>query len=103
MGVFTLNHWKSLHRLLPSLLKRRWRLFLGFCCIVLTAVFAMATPYLMGRAVDALYVSITSERLIGYAVGIILLTLFAGLFRFGSRWLIIGVSREIEYELRADV
>jgi len=63
----------------------------------------MATPYLMGRATDSLYESVTSEKLAGYAVGIILLTLLAGLFRFGARWKMIGVSRDIEYDLRSEV
>lgn len=103
MGVLSFNHWKLLHRLLPFLYKRRWRLLLGFCFIVLTAAFVMATPYLMGRAVDSLYESVTREKLAGYAAGIILLTLLAGLCRFGMRWLLIGVSRDVEYELRTEV
>ncbi len=103
MRASVFNHWRVLSRLLPFLRKRLWRLIFGFCCIVLTAVFVLATPYLMGRAVDSLYESVTSEKLAGYAVGIILLTLLAGLFRFCMRWLIIGVSRDVEYELRAEV
>lgn len=93
----------SLSRLFPYL-QRHWRrLLLGFVSIILTNAFLMAGPKVMGRAVDSLSESVTQERLLYYAALLVGLTLVEGIFRFSSRWLFIGVSRDIEYALRGDV
>src|SRR5678815_640317 len=103
MAVFVSKQWIFLNRLLPYLQKHAKRLVLGFVCIVLTALFVLASPYVMGKAVDSLYEAITQAKLLRYAVDIIGLTILAGIFRFGMRWVIIGVSRDVEFELRGEV
>jgi len=103
MAVFVSKQWIFLNRLLPYLQKHAKRLVLGFVCIILTALFVLASPYVMGKAVDSLYEAITQAKLLRYAVDIIGLTILAGIFRFGMRWVIIGVSRDVEFELRGEV
>ncbi|HEX4997333.1 MAG TPA: ABC transporter ATP-binding protein [Terriglobia bacterium] len=76
---------------------------MGFICILATNLFLIATPWIMKEAVDSLYESVTREKLFYYACLIVGLTVFEGIFRFAMRWLLIGVSRDIEYDLRNDV
>jgi ATP-binding cassette, subfamily B, multidrug efflux pump len=95
--------WRVLSRLYPYLSRHRGRFAIGFFAIVLSNAFQMMGPWVMGRAVDALYVSVTQRQLLQYAGILVALTLLEGVCRFGSRWWFIGASRDMEYALRTDV
>ena len=97
------NRWKELIRLKPYLRPHRGRLSVGFLCILLTNSFLLATPLVMGYAVDRLKESVTREKLAYYGALIIGLAVCEGIFRFFMRRLIIGVSRDIEYAIRNDI
>ena len=75
----------------------------GVACVIATTALALARPLVVGRGIDTLNGLITRERLIFFAGLIIGLTAMEGVFRFLQRWLMIGVSRRIEYDLRSDV
>ncbi len=72
-------------------------------CVLGTTSFYLATPWVLKYAVDSLTESVTAEKLLQYSGLIIGLTILQGVFRFLMRWLMIGVSRRIEYQLREDV
>src|SRR6266403_450299 len=95
--------WNVLARLTVHLRQHRFRLAFGLICIVGSNVFLLATPWVTGSAVDALRESVTRQKLLYYAALIVGLTLLQGVFRFLTRMLIIGVSRDIEYTLRNDL
>jgi len=76
---------------------------LGFACVALANAFLLAAPWVIGDAVDSLTESVTRGRLAYYAGLIVGLTILQGIFRFTMRWLLIGVSRDVEYSLRNDV
>jgi ATP-binding cassette subfamily B multidrug efflux pump len=103
MAVFDSERWSVLSRLKPHLLRYRGRIAAGFICVLLTNIFLLAAPRVTGYAVDRLTETITRERLIYYSLVVIGLAICEGIFRFLMRWLIIGVSRDIEYELRNDL
>jgi len=92
----------SLYTLVPYLRRHRSTLLLGIGSILITAALQMASPWVLKLAVDGLESSITHERLALYAGLIVVLAAVAGVFRFFMRRLMIGTSREIEYELRRD-
>src|SRR5437773_2014786 len=95
--------WKVLSRLAPYLKQHKFRIGLGFTCALLTNGLLVLNPWVIKYAIDSLYQSVTWEKL-GYYAGILmLLTLGQGFFRFWTRWLLIGVSRDIEYYLRNDL
>ena len=71
MAVFVSKQWVFLNRLTPYLQKHAKRLGLGFTCIVFTTVFVLASPNVMGKAVDSFYASITQAKLIRYSAVII--------------------------------
>ena len=103
MAVFDSRKWSVLSRLKVHLLRYRGRIAAGFICVLLTNLFLLAAPRVTGYAVDSLKESITRDKLAYYALAVIGLALCEGLFRFSMRRLIIGVSRDIEYELRNDL
>ena len=72
-------------------------------CVLGTTSFYLATPWVLKYAVDSLTESVTAEKLLQYSGLIVGLTILQGVFRFLMRWLMIGVSRRIEYRLREDV
>jgi ATP-binding cassette subfamily B protein len=97
------SEWHVLARLAPYLSQHRGRLAVGFLAILLSNAFQMMGPWVMGKAVDSLYASVTEARLLEYAGILVGLTLLEGICRFSSRWWLIGASRDMEYSLRRDV
>jgi ATP-binding cassette, subfamily B, multidrug efflux pump len=89
-------------RLLQYVAKHRRSFLLGFACVVATSVLALAGPWLLKYAIDDLQSSFTLGKVRTYAAGLLVLALFAGLFRFLMRRIIIGASRDFEYDLRND-
>jgi len=94
---------RQLRKLLPYLGRHRKSLAVGLLCLLLTTAFAVASPWVLRHAVDDLAIELTRAKLQLYAGLIVGLVLFEGLFRYATRMTLIGVSREIEYELRNDV
>src|SRR3989442_13821192 len=98
------SKWAVLARLMVHIRQHKQRLALGLLCIICTNVFVLATPWVTGKyAVDGLQESITRQKLAYYAALIIGLTILQGVFRFFTRMLIIGVSRDVEYTLRNEL
>src|SRR5512140_825828 len=94
---------RELARLWPYLLKPRRPLVFGFVALVLTNVFALASPWILRLAIDDITrTSVTGKKLLFYAFLVVLTTGFAGIARYFMRWLMIGASRRIEYEMRND-
>ncbi len=80
----------------------RGRLVVGGVCLVLTDVLALANPWILKTAIDALSRGITRHELATYALLMVGITGMAGVFRFLMRRIMIGVSRRIEVDMRAD-
>ena len=97
------NKWLVLRRLMPYLRLHKGRLTAGVACVLLTNFFLLATPRVIGYAVDSLQDPVRRQRLTLYAAAIVGLAIFEGTFRFLMRRLIIGVSRNIEYAIRNDL
>jgi ATP-binding cassette subfamily B protein len=89
-----------LRRLLPELRPHRRRLALGLLCLVATTAFSVANPWVLRHAIDDLAVSVTREKLWLYAGAILVLVTLEGFFRYQMRMILIGISRDVEYELR---
>src|SRR6202035_2275254 len=46
---------------------------------------------------------VTRQKLLTYSVAILAIALIKGIFQFLTRWIVIGISREIEFDLRNDL
>jgi ATP-binding cassette subfamily B protein len=60
-------------------------------------------PQVIQRAIDDLNHGVTREKIILYAGLLVGISAAKGVFLFLTRWIIIGVSREIEFDLRNDL
>jgi ATP-binding cassette, subfamily B, multidrug efflux pump len=94
--------WVQERRLLRYLAKHRRAFLLGFACVVVANVLTLAGPWLIKYAIDDLQSSLTLGKVRQYAVALFVLSVFAGFFRFLMRRIIIGASRDFEYDLRND-
>ena len=93
---------RHLRRLLPYLRSHRRRLAWGLVCLLLTTLLSVAAPWVLRLAIDDLTLRVTREKLWLYAGALVGLALVEGVFRYLMRMVLIGMSREIEYELRND-
>lgn len=75
---------------------------LGITCILLSMVFGLVVPYLVGVAIDDLAAGVTWEKTVLYPSLILGANVVSGLFLFWQRRLLINASRHIEYEMRQD-
>src|SRR6266404_2863882 len=93
---------KSLRPLKPYLWKYRWQyLFSAFTVLANNAIW-VHFPLVIGRAIDDLNHGIT-QHITRYALLLLAITCGKGVFQFLMRWKMIGISREIEYDLRNDL
>jgi ATP-binding cassette subfamily B multidrug efflux pump len=94
---------RHLARLIPYLVRRRRTLAVGAGSILATCAFSVLSPWVLRYAVDDLTVLVTPRKLLVYAAAVVGLVLGEGVFRYVMRSTLIGMSREVEYELRNDV
>src|SRR5262245_16973862 len=89
-------------RLLRYVLKYRRAFAIGFACVIVTAAVGLAGPWVLKYAIDDLGQGVDSAKVAFYASAIVALAALGGFFRFMMRRVIIGASRDIEYDLRND-
>jgi ATP-binding cassette, subfamily B, multidrug efflux pump len=95
---------KKLRPLVPYLKRYRRGLILGGLCVLLTNGIAVRYPLVLRRATDDLVnTGVTSNKLLIYASLIIGVFVAKGIFQFLTRWIVIGISRDIEFDLRNDL
>ncbi len=94
---------KSLRPLIPYFRKYRGSYLLGTICVFLTNGIWILFPQIIRRAVDDLYLGVTRHKLVTYALLLLAVAAGKGIFQFLTRWVVIGVSREIEFDLRNDL
>jgi ATP-binding cassette subfamily B protein len=94
---------RQLRRLLPYLQRRRRALAFGLGSLLGIAVFSVASPWVLRYAIDDLTLQVTVRKLYLYAAALVAVVAVEGVFRYWTRLVLIGMSRELEYELRNDV
>jgi ATP-binding cassette subfamily B multidrug efflux pump len=87
-------------QLLRFVVRYRGRLTAGLSSVVLTTAITLAAPWILKEAVDDLSQGVTEEKLIYYASLILGIAVVGGALRYATRWLLIGISRQIEYDIR---
>ena len=94
---------KNLRPLLPYLKKYRRGYVVGTVCVFLTNGIWILFPQIIKRAIDDLHLGVTHRKLLIYASLLIAVALVKGIFQFLTRWIVIGISRDIEFDLRNDL
>jgi len=94
---------KSLRPLVPYLKRHRSGLFWGGLCVLFNNGVWILFPQVLRRAVNDLHSGVTRQKLLTYSLLIIAIALIKGIFQFLTRWVVIGISRDIEFDLRNDL
>ncbi|HET7437478.1 MAG TPA: ABC transporter ATP-binding protein [Thermoanaerobaculia bacterium] len=89
-------------RLLGYFVRYRRSLLLGALCVVGSSVFSLLKPLIIGNGVNHLGASFTQASLIKYGLMLVGAAAVEGAFLYLQRWIIIGASRHIEYDMRND-
>jgi ATP-binding cassette subfamily B protein len=98
--------WESLRTVRKYLWRYRRGMALGVLCLILKDLAQVSQPLMIGRAVDSLSAAGSGRaatlffRYVGYLLGFALLK---AVFQFGMRVILIGISRDVEYDLRNDL
>jgi ATP-binding cassette subfamily B multidrug efflux pump len=91
-----------IRRLLHYFALYKTRLLLGAVCVVGSAIFSLLKPLIVGNAVNELSGAFTREALVRYGLLLIGAAAIEGAFLYAQRWIIIGASRYIEFDMRND-
>lgn len=93
--------WK-IRTLVPYLVRYRLRYSLGLTALLFRGLLATALPYLLGRAIDAVADGRHDEAE-RYVAILLACALGKGVAQYAMRWILITISRDIEYDLRNDL
>jgi ATP-binding cassette, subfamily B, multidrug efflux pump len=94
---------KSMRPLLPYLKRYRWGFVVGAVCIVLSNGAQAGLPLVIGNAAQSLASGVNRHSLLIFTLQVLGLAVVRGIFLFLTRWIVIGISRDIEFDLRNDL
>ena len=82
----------------------RWGYLWGTLSCIATNAAAVQFPRVLGWAIDKMQRNqATREAILGFAGLLVAISLTKGVFLYAQRWILIGISREIEFDLRNDL
>src|SRR5208282_5844944 len=94
---------RNLLPLVPYLKRHCNGLVWGGLCVLFNNGIWILFPQVLRRAVNDLHSGVTRQKLLTYSLLIIAIALIKGIFQFLTRWVVIGISRDIEFDLRNDL
>jgi ATP-binding cassette subfamily B multidrug efflux pump len=94
---------KSLRPLFPYLKKYRHSYIIGTICVFCNNGVWILFPLVLRRAIDDLNHGVTQHKLLIYSLLLFGVAAIKSIFQFLTRWIVIGISREIEFDLRNDL
>jgi ATP-binding cassette subfamily B protein len=95
--------FRDLAPLFGYMRRYRWGYLWGTLSCVATNTVAVQFPRVLGRAVDVLKSGTTREKILFYAGLLVAISMAKGVFLYAQRWILIGISRDIELDLRNDL
>jgi len=85
-------------------MKRYWKGFVaGTLAVFCTNGIYVLGPLLIKRIIDDLNQGVTHGKLLTWCWLLVAVAAGKGIFQFLTRWIVIGISREIEFDLRNDL
>jgi ATP-binding cassette, subfamily B, multidrug efflux pump len=93
----------KLKPLVPYLRRYRKRLAWGGISTILYNVIKVLIPLVIGNAIDDMRRGLSQEKVVRDALVLLLIAALSAIFLYITRQVIIGASREIEFDLRNDV
>jgi ATP-binding cassette subfamily B multidrug efflux pump len=94
---------RELGPLLSYMRRYRWGYLWGTLACIATNIAAVQGPQILRKAIDELERGVSRERIVFLACVFVAIYLIKGIFLYAQRWILIGISREIEFDLRNDL
>ena len=89
---------------LAPYLKRYWKnLAWGGVAVILYNLFRVLIPPIVGHALDDMQHGVTEAKIVHHGLRLVLVAACAAVFLYITRQVLIGASREIEFDLRNDL
>ncbi len=89
-------------RLFSYVLRYRREFVIGLVCVCVSTGFMLVSPLVLRYAIDDLTRGVTRAKLLEYGSLLLAIGVVGGVFRFLMRRVLIGASRDIEYDMRND-
>jgi len=93
----------AFRKMWPYLWRYRSGLALGFLCLIIKDLLVVAQPLLIKAGIDSLTTGFSLRTLLWFCGGLVLLSLLKGVFQFYMRIILVGISRDVEFDLRNDL
>ena len=93
----------ELKPLVPYLKRYKRDYAWGALVTVLSNAVWIFFPLIIRAAINDLSSGVTRRKLLYYGCGLVALAIVKGFFLFWTRWILIGISRDIEFNLRNDL
>ena len=90
----------AFRRLLPFLLVYQRQFITGLLCVIVTTTIQLLSPWVLKYAIDDLNAGVTRSKLAFYASTLLGIAGIGGVFRYLMRRILIGASRDIEFDVR---
>jgi ATP-binding cassette subfamily B multidrug efflux pump len=95
--------FKSLRPLWPYLKRYRWSYVAGTVCVLVNNAAWVLFPQIIHKAVDGLEHGVTRHALAMLAFKLLAVFAVRAVFMFLTRWILIGISRDVEFDMRNDL
>ncbi len=94
---------QRLRPLRPYLARYQKRYVAGFFALIVTQAAGVIIPLIIKAGIDGMQRGIHGSELLFFAGLILGVALIKAIFQFWMRWILIGISRDVEYDLRNDL
>lgn len=94
---------RRLSPLFPYLARYKRRYVLGLLTLAISQLVGVIIPLIIKDGIDSLSRQAPSRTLLYFAALMLAVALVKAIFQFWMRWILIGISRDIEYDLRNDL
>jgi ATP-binding cassette subfamily B multidrug efflux pump len=81
----------------------RWDYVWGALTGIVTNLVLVQFPNILGKTIDDLRKGSSRERIFLFACALVGIYILRGIFLYAQRWILIGTSRKIEFDLRNDL
>jgi ATP-binding cassette subfamily B protein len=94
---------RAFRPLRPYLARYNARFAAGFFCLVVSQLVGVIVPLIIRAGIDDLMYGGTARKLLGVAGLLLAVGVSKAVLQFWMRWILIGISRDVEYDLRNDL
>jgi ATP-binding cassette subfamily B protein len=95
--------FRELAPLYSYMRRYRWGYLWGTLSCICTNAIWVLFPQVIQRAVDEMGQGVSRRRILLLAGLLVAIAMIKGVFLYAQRWILIGISREIEFDLRNDL